>query len=168
MEVRFKNTCTQNPQTLTELARHTGGRWSWLFVVLPIAAAAAGVIITVKSGFGFTAGLFFLAALMILSVLMSAPKRAAAQVVERNRKQYGEDIAVTLDFFDDGIKAMNHQMQTRADAQYSDIIRLIETKSLYLLMVKRGMALMVAKDGFSLGKEKDFPAFIMEKTGLKF
>lgn len=167
MEFKFKNTCIQNARHLTELARATAGKKLALIGILPAVIIIAGIVIIIREGFGITAGLFLIAAFTVITVMISAPRRVANETSKRNRKQYGQDISVTLTFLEEEVKAHNHQQNVDASIPYEEIVKITETRSLYLLVLKRGMALMVQKDGFTFGKAEDFLPFIREKTGVK-
>lgn len=164
MEYLFINTCTQTPEHLAELARGTVKHGYLLASNLPaLLALVAAIVVIVQRGFGFTAGLLIVAVLALAVVVYAAPLRLANKAARRNRKQYGCDVSVTLRFSQEGIKAHNEQMGTDAEIRYEQIEQVKQSKSLYLLVLREKMALMVAKDGFSKGSAEKFIPFMREK-----
>lgn len=164
MEYIFINTCTQTPGNLAELARGTVRRGYLLVSNLPaLLSLSAAVAVIVQRGFGFTAGLLIVAALALAVVVYAAPLRLANKAAKRNRKKYGCDVSVTLRFSQECVKAHNEQMNTDAEIPYERIERVIQSKNLYLLVLREKMALMVAKDGFSKGTAEKFISFMRDK-----
>lgn len=164
MQLKFENICTQTPIYLTELARGTVKK-GYLFVsLLPgLLVLAMGIYTLVQKGFGFTSGLMIVVALALGVSAYGAPMRLANQAAKKNRKQYGSDVTVSLRFFEDGIKAHNQQMETDAEVRYDQIERIVESRHLYLLVLREKMALMVDKEGFTFGAGEKFLPFLREK-----
>ena len=161
MESIFENTTTLTRQNLTELARTTAPKWSWLTGLIPaLLAVLAAVWGLVKNGIGLGPGLLLLAAAALLITTFGAPGRVALRVARKNHKRYGCEVTVTLRFYADRIVVCNHQEQTEADLPYSQIAAVRQSRRLYLLVLPGRMALLLEKTAFTQGDPAAFAAFL--------
>ncbi len=163
MNTRFENTCIYTydcylqlkKKTMDRSAQHTG------MVLLAIFAALA-VLTVVKGWYLFTfaamiAVVFLIFRLFLLPVVMA---RFAAK---KNREIHGRDIETVNRFYEDHVLAVNTLNNNSTNIQYTQVLKLIESKNLYIITMEKGLSLMIDKGGFTKGSREDFVQFMNEK-----
>lgn len=76
------------------------------------------------------------------------------------------DHETILRFTDTGISG--NIAQNEQNFQYSQLCRVRSTRSMWLLLISKRVAILVLKEGFTRGDAGDFPAFIRSKCpGIK-
>ena len=67
-------------------------------------------------------------------------------------------------FYDDCIVSTNSADNSEVKIDYGKIIKVMQSKNLYLLVMKQKLVIMVNKNGFEKGNCEDFEKFIRTKA----
>ena len=99
------------------------------------------------------------ASLMLIPITMvkgleEASKRLNNGTIEKTNVKFGENIVM-----DEG--------KAHLEFEYSQITKILQTKSFIVLQTSKQSAILVLKNGFTKGEEKEFVKFIEEKTNCK-
>ncbi len=88
-------------------------------------------------------------------------------IANKQQKQflilYNRTPEAITDFYDDHIKSTSITNKEEITIEYDKIIKLKQTKNLYLLTLKEKIILMVDKNEFEKGTCEDFEKFIISK-----
>lgn len=77
---------------------------------------------------------------------------------------YNEPPELTTYFYDDNIKTINSANNAELKLDYDKIIKLRQTKNLYLLILNEKIVVVVNKNGFEKGTCEEFEKFIISKA----
>ncbi len=67
-------------------------------------------------------------------------------------------------FYDDRIKTINLTNNAELELEYNKIVKLKQTKNLYLLILNKKLVVMVDKNSFEKGTSDEFEKFIVSKA----
>ena len=155
-QTQFENTCTYTQQHLLEMGRRTTQAFRLvllcaclLFLALGIWEAVAGVL--------WRAIVSFLFAAVWAYLLLVEPQMNAKRAYRRYWETYHAQVQTRNLFFEDAILGINVQGGGEMRITYDQIVKIHETKNLYLLMLPKRMLVMVDKHGFEKG---DAAAFV--------
>lgn len=76
----------------------------------------------------------------------------------------GENMRTKIYVYEDGIEHINMQTDGHIQIKYPEIIKQIETKRLFILMLKGNIAVVMMKELFTKGEPESFRNFISMKT----
>ena len=77
---------------------------------------------------------------------------------------YNEIPEATTYFYDDNIKSTSLSDKSEITIEYNKIIKLKQTKNLYLLIMKERLSIIVDKNNFEKGTCEEFEKFIVSKA----
>ena len=92
--------------------------------------------------------------MIMTSELEKASKRLNNGKIEKTNVKFGENIVM-----DEG--------KAHLEFEYSQITKILQTPNFIVLQTSRQSAILVLKNGFTKGDEKEFIKFIEEKTNCK-
>ncbi|MBR2867736.1 MAG: YcxB family protein [Clostridia bacterium] len=92
--------------------------------------------------------------------LHSAAKKREKQILEL----YGSMLEGQTLFYDDCIVSTNSADKSEVKIDYGKIIKVKQSKNLYLLVMKQKLVIMVNKNDFEKGNCEDFEKFIRTKA----
>ncbi len=148
------------------MKKHTGSSWTDWFLI-----ALTGIL--------FLAALIFPAAYSLAYSLSAEEQKLlnAYQndelirlhiIANKQQKQflilYNRTPEAITDFYDDHIKSTSITNKEEITIEYDKIIKLKQTKNLYLLTLKEKIILMIDKNNFEKGTCEDFEKFIISKS----
>lgn len=161
-QAQFENTCVYTQQHLLEMGRKTTQAFRLvllcaclLFLALGIWEAVAGVLWRAIVSFMFVAVWAYL--------LLVEPQMNAKRAYKRYWATYHAQVQTRNLFFDDHILGINVQSGGEMRIAYDQIVKIHETKSLYLLMLPKRMLVMVDKNGFQTGDAAAFAPWLRSK-----
>ena len=157
MEPRYIVKVRTDLQATKELARVSGRPHRILSAVMAVLCLAAGLCDngTFELLYYVLAAWF---AVMVVLWIVVPPRR----MLKNLNRAVGE---VTLTFTDEGIESAS--AVSSGQSTYAAFVRLVETKTHYLLFIQKKMAMILPKSGFTLGDPNTFIAYLEQKTGLK-
>ena len=110
----------------------------------------------------FTA-LFFALAVILAAVYEAKIRSAAKKSLKRNEELYGRDVETRIFFYEDTIIGKNLQSGTAVRTGYDKVKKIVETPSLYVLILDGNISVLVDKGGFISDNGADFSKFIKKK-----
>ena len=102
--------------------------------------------------------------LLLLAVLLYAPRKQAKLTAGRIKETYGQIPEVRASFFQDRIVFHNTASNGDISLRYDNISDCLETRDVILLVTKQKQFHSLVKAGFSGTDEAGFRAFIREKA----
>lgn len=160
----FVTSCTYNKTNLLEITNNTRrfvytiyyrGFITLFFVV--------GILLWFTTWRYMTFGMLAACAFMV-SVYMKKPEEDAIRIYNKNRADFGKDLTVHTDFYQDHLLHSQEGVSGQMRIFYEGINRLVETEHVFILMTAMYMTFTVDKSCFASQEEiDDFRAFISRK-----
>ena len=158
VEVQFENEYTMNKELIKEYVHNVLSKNT---IIMGMLLTLLGIILLfvhietiypiLVIIFGITLMLF---PMIMTSELEKASKRLNNGTIEKTNVKFGENIVM-----DEG--------KAHLEFEYSQITKILQTKSFIVLQTSKQSAILVLKNGFTKGEEKEFMEFIEEKTNCK-
>ncbi|HJC25016.1 MAG TPA: YcxB family protein [Candidatus Eisenbergiella merdavium] len=159
----YENSFTITEELYQEFLKASMGRYRKLYYIVGGVSLALGLF-SFLGGAGPSALLFFvITALCIFlpaNTYRSAKKKKYAQQVAQNG---GKPLERRVMFYMSGLEIYSNS-GAHSVFRYGDITKIIHSKSMYLLVIKK-MSLLVLKDSFTKGTLEEWKTF-MNKKGL--
>jgi hypothetical protein len=131
----------------------------FLFVGLALLAfSLISMILTTPSGIFI--GLIVFGAILIFLALSNA-RLSANRIYKQQLAVHGHEPENSV-LFSDIIRGIGAN-KAESIYQYSQIAKIYETRDLIILMMSKSVALLLKKDGFTIGSYEGFKTFIKEK-----
>ena len=163
MEPLFSNACVQTEQNLLEMTRASVPVWYRLYCrLLSAVMAVCAIVMVFMKMYMFTA-LFFALAVILAAVYEAKIRSAAKKSLKRNEELYGRDVETRIFFYEDTIIGKNLQSGTAVRTGYDKVKKIVETPSLYVLILDGNISVLVDKGGFISDNGAEFSKFIKEK-----
>lgn len=164
METIFENKCTYTYKYYLQLRRKTMDRnfmvTGWVLTAIFISLA---VLCTTMKWYG--ALVFVIAVLLFLLYrVIGTPMRLALYSARKNREVHGgRDIETEVLFYEEHFLALNKFSKGKTNIKYVDVVRLLETKDLFIIEMEQKLNILIDKSGFTKGAKEEFLTFIRNK-----
>lgn len=131
-------------------------RWGYIVGVAGLLMS----IIFLKNGNNFKAGTMMVAGMMSLAVAIFTVPLSVRDLLTQEKKLTGDEDKVMLRFLDDAVEL--HQGKAHLSVEYRHVIRVAETKNLYILQIGKHNGVYIPKEAI---EEKDRDEFyaLLEK-----
>ncbi|MDD2993555.1 MAG: YcxB family protein [Pygmaiobacter sp.] len=164
MEPVFKNAYVYTMEDLKEIAQHSMvQKYKITAMVLAALCCLLAVLLWLLQGPFVLIAALLISAVLVLFKLFRLPTKLAGQTYRRNQVMYQAQPRVEVDFFDDQLQAHNESSKAILQFTYDKIVRIKETKNLYLLLLPEQLVVMVQKRGFISGQPAEFVPFLKQK-----
>ena len=160
----YENSFTITPEVYQEFLKAFMGRYRRLYYVVGAVSFVLGAF-SLFGGAGASALLFFV--ITVLCIFLPAnPYRSSknkkyAQQVEKNG---GKPLERRVMFYMSGLEVYSNN-GAHSVFRYGDITKIISSRNLYVLVMKKKLSLLVLKDSFTKGTLEEWKTF-MNKKGL--
>ncbi len=164
MEPIFKNMYVYTIENMTETAKYSLRKI--YKVILIIVAVMWAIVAGLNILFiGFTAQdiIMLAAGLFFLFWVAYLPRVAAKKAYKRNMVLYKAQPSIVVDFFDDRLELQNEISEEHFSFSYDQIIKIKNTKNLYLFTLPQRIIIIVQKQSFVAGQLVDFVPFLKQK-----
>lgn len=150
---------TNTKDYMKEFIRYTLRKligWGYILGVAGLVTAA----VFFRDGNHFKAGTMMTAGMMSLAVALFTVPLSVRDLLAQEKKLTGDENKVMLRFLDDAVEL--HQGKAHLSVEYRHVIRVAETKSLYILQIGKHNGVYIPKDAV---KEEDLGEFhaLLEK-----
>ena len=166
MEPLFSNACSQTRENLHELIKATVPSWYRLYCRIFTAVFIIAAVILIFAGQYLFTGIFIALAVIMLAIYNVKISSAAKKIWQKNYDLYKKDVETRIFFYEDAIVGKNLQSGNAVRTEYEKIEKIVETRSLYVLVFCKNIAILVDKEGFLSENEgvlMDFDGFIRKK-----
>ena len=107
--------------------------------------------------------------IFIFAIFMGLYPFTKNHIIENKRQKqflaiYDEIPESITNFYEDNLKTTTPANNAEITIDYDKIIKLKQTKNLYLIILKENLVVMVDKNGFEEGNCEDFEKFIVSKA----
>ena len=109
-------------------------------------------------------GIFFLLCAIFIGITIFLPNFTAHRMLKQYHELYHTEYITTTLFFEEYIVDFNEQTSGKTIIEYAQIMKLTQTKGLYLLMMRQNLVLLIDKNGFIKGDIAAFETFIINKA----
>lgn len=140
---------TNTKDYMKEFIRYTLRKligWGYIVGIAGLVMAA----VFFKDGNHFKAGTMMTAGIMGLAVALFTVPLSVRDLLAQEKKLTGDENKVMLRFLDDAVEL--HQGKAHLSVEYRHVIRVAETKSLYILQIGKHNGVYIPKDAV---KEED-------------
>lgn len=150
---------TNTKEYMKEFIRYILRRFiRWGYIV-----GVAGLLMSIvffKDGNNFKAGTMMVAGMMSLAVAIFTVPLSVRDLLTQEKKLTGDEDKVMLRFLDDAVEL--HQGKAHLSVEYRHVIRVAETKNLYILQIGKRNGVYIPKEAI---EEKDRDEFyaLLEK-----
>jgi len=163
MNTIFENACTYTFSYYLQLKKKTMDRSVQnTGIGLLVIFAALGIFTIVKKWYMFT----FAAAIAVVFLLFRLfllPVVLANFAARKNREIHGRDVETINNFYEDHVLAVNVFNKNKTSIEYTEVLKVLESKDLYIISMEQGLSLLIDKKGFTKGTCEDFKTFLKEK-----
>ncbi len=160
----YENSFTITQEVYQEFLKASMGRYRKLYYLIGAVSFILGVF-SFLGGTGPSALLFFVITVLCIflpaNTYRSSKKKKYTQQVEKNG---GKPLERRVVFYMSGLEVFSNN-GAHSVFRYGDITRIVESKSLYVLVVQKKLSLLVLKDSFTKGTLEEWKTF-MNKKGL--
>lgn len=164
METLFENKCIYSKKNLLEMTKKTQTKhlvvtniFAMLFFVLN---AFARILIHNSIGMG----VFFLFCAGLMSITFFLPNITANKMFKQYHELYHTEYHTTILFYQEHMVDFNELTNGKTIIEYAQIMKVTQTRGLYLLMMRQNLVLLIDKNGFVKGDRAAFETFIKEKA----
>lgn len=164
MDTVFENKCTYTFRNFLQFKRKTldtgfvGTGWAIIGILTALSVLA--IVLKSYSVLIFTSvGIVFL-----LYRVVGTPIKWAKIASQKNQSVHGgRDLETDVSFYEEHLIAVNLFTTGKTNIKYVDVLKLLETKDLYIIEMEKKLAILVDKSGFTKGTEENFAEFIKER-----
>lgn len=166
MEVIFENCYYSNKVMAQEYLKDITYKPQRIFAFVFSIICAASIILSIYIGDTFSIILF--CALFVVFLCYSFLYiLIAKQLMNETLKLHNGTMPESIVSFGDRIEFAEGLM--KAEYEYSQVIKVYNLKTIYVLMISKRSGIILQKDGFTAGKFDNFKAFIKDKCkNVKF
>lgn len=148
---------TNTKDYMKEFIRYTLRKligWGYIVGVAGLVMAA----VFFKDGNHFKAGIMMTAGIMSLAVALFTVPLSVRDLLAQEKKLTGDENKVMLRFLDDAVEL--HQGKAHLSVEYRHVIRVAETKSLYILQIGKHNGVYIPKDAVKEENRDTFNALL--------
>ncbi|HEX2937395.1 MAG TPA: YcxB family protein [Ruminiclostridium sp.] len=164
MEPLIENKCKHSKANLLEMAK---GSRSTVHIIICIAiiiyCIGTAICCILRNCFPGILVSFLLTAFFAFLYLF-LPYKNVNKMIKRCYELYHAEVESNLCFFEDYILNVNKQTNGETKTDYNQIIKVSQTKNLYLMNLREQIVILVDKNGFVKGNKDDFKRLIKEKA----
>ncbi len=164
METLFENKCIYSKKNLLEMAKKTQKKQLVvvnIFVMIFFVLNAFSQIL-IHNSIGM--GVFFLLCAGLISLTFFLPNITANNISKQYHELYHTEYQTMSLFYQEHMVDFNEHTNGKTIIEYAQIIKVAQTKGLYLLMMRQNLVLLIDKNRFIKGDKAAFEAFIKEKA----
>ena len=160
----YENSFTITQEVYQEFLKAFMGRYRRLYYVVGAVSFVLGAF-SLFGGAGASALLFFVITVLCIflpaNTYRSSKNKKYAQQVEKNG---GKPLERRVMFYMSGLEVYSNN-GAHSVFRYGDITKIISSRNLYVLVMKKKLSLLVLKDSFTKGTQEEWKTF-MNKKGL--
>ncbi len=164
METLFENKCSYSKKNLLEMAKKTRSKIKDVLLIIIILLCTVLMILSFIQYDYFVATIYLLLCAVVVGIEILLPHIEVNKALKRFQEIYHTEVETTILFYDDHMIGINEQTSGKTKTQYIQLIKVMQTKGLYLLRMKENINILVDKNGFIKGDKIAFEAFIKEKA----
>ena len=171
METYFKSEFTLSEKYLEKLHKNTVSAWhkvlyitfSVVYIVIGLFFLTAYFYADVKPSTLVSSLALFFCGIWLSCSLFYRKKSYGKRVIKNCKRCIGDDLTRSLEFSDVISSSAPSLGKDTADYNYSDVIRISETKDIYLLKLGKNFHIHCPKNSFIIADEAKFMDFLREK-----
>ena len=160
----YENSFTITQEIFQEYLKAFMGRYRRMYYAMGGASFILGAL-SLLGGVGISALLFFVITILCIflpaNTYRNSKNKKYTQQVEKNG---GKPLERRVAFYMSGLEVYSNN-GAHSVFRYGDITRIIASRSLYVLVIKKKLSLLVLKDSFTKGTLEEWKTF-MNKKGL--
>ena len=164
MEPIYQNTCRYSKANRLEMAKRTTKVSYTVICMLVIVYCIGSTIYFILMNDLLGSMCCFLLSVFFILFCIYLPYRNVNRVMRRSYSLYHSEVESDVCFFADYILVVNKQTSGQTKIDYTQIIKVTQTKNLYLLILKENLVVPIDKNGFVKGNRDDFERFIIGKA----
>jgi len=165
METLFENKCIFSKGNLLEMAKKSRSKSKDIIIYILFVFCMGLVILSSVQYKYLEAGIYLIFCLIIVCLYLFLPYMNVNKAMKQFKEIYHTEVETTVLFFDDYMVSINKQTAGEIKMDYLQIIKVKQTKGLYLLQMQQNINILVDKNGFTKGDREGFITFIKEKAG---
>lgn len=171
MNCKFENISVQKKEYLLEMYKRTL-RKSFVIYGAAVLVLFLIFLMTNLATHSFSlvyTGMYVVMVLIIGNWVIRMPKKSAKNTYANNQEKYHCEPQTHIFFYESEMKGRNQQSGVEIQVPYDRIVKVMETKNLFLIRIPDKRMVLVDKHGFQRGNSSEFAAFLKEKcTAAKF
>lgn len=163
MEILFENKYTRDETWAKDIYRYMFFRRPFVIFLYGLFALSSIIVIYNSIMYRDFSDLWYLAVpLLWFAMVVFAYKKNVEVTLKRDIELHGKPIEVTVAVTDEGI-AQSQSTGSEYKLIYCDVKMAVQTKGYIYLWSKTNLLYSFKKGSFSVGKDEDFLAFLVDK-----
>lgn len=159
----FVNQCIYTKAVLLELYRKTRPVWLKGLIIFLTLFIAVFFFIRGKNE-TYLKAIDLLLLIFLWSVYKGLPRFQINRTIEQTKTLYHALSQVTISFYEDDFSLLNETSGAKAAMDYTQIIKISQSRNLYFLKLKPQLYVLLDKNRFQKGTLAEFEQFIRKKV----
>lgn len=163
----FVNQCIYTKDVWLEMYRKTQPVWlKGLIILITLLTAVCFCIDLKKETYGKAIDSLLLL-IFVWFVYKGLPRFRINGTIKQIKTLYHALSQVTVSFYEDDFSFLNETSGAKATADYTQIIKILQSRNLYFLKLQPQLYVLVDKNGFQKGTLAEFEQFIRKKASKR-